>query len=87
MKSLLSLLPYIKKYQKKLTLGLIFIVLSISFSSLFPLIVGNGIDAIKSGISYSNIIFYSLMAIVASLIAGFFLYLVRQHVIVLFREI
>lgn len=87
MKSLLSLLPYIKKYQKKLTLGLIFIVLSISFSSLFPLIVGNGIDAIKSGISYSNIIFYSLMAIVASLIAGFFLYLVRQHVIVVSRDI
>lgn len=87
MKSLLSLLPYIKKYKKKLTLGIIFIIFSISFSSLFPLIVGNGIDAIKSGISYSNIIFYSLMAIVASLIAGFFLYLVRQHVIVVSRDI
>ncbi len=82
MKSLLSLLPYIKKYKKKLTLGFIFIVLSISFSSLFPLIVGNGIDAIKSGVTSSQIIFYSGMAIVAALIGGFFLYMVRQHIIV-----
>lgn len=87
MKSLLSLLPYIKKYKKKLTLGIIFIIFSISFSSLFPLIVGNGIDAIKSGISYSNILFYSAMAGAASLIAGFFLFLVRQHVIVVSRDI
>ena len=87
MKSLLSLLPYIKKYKKKLTLGFIFIVLSISFSSLFPLIVGNGIDAIKSGVTSSQIIFYSGMAIVAALIGGFFLYMVRQHIIVGSREI
>lgn len=87
MKSLLSLLPYIKKYRKKLTLGFIFIILSISFSSLFPLIVGNGIDAIKSGITTSGIIFYASMAIVAALIGGAFLYLVRQHIIVVSREI
>ncbi len=87
MKSLLSLLPYIKKYKKKLTLGFIFIVLSLSFSSLFPLIVGNGIDAIKSGVTSSQIIFYSGMAIVAALIGGFFLYMVRQHIIVVSREI
>lgn len=87
MKSLLSLLPYIKKYKKKLILGFIFIVLSISFSSLFPLIVGNGIDAIKSGVTSSQIIFYSGMAIVAALIGGFFLYMVRQHIIVVSREI
>jgi ATP-binding cassette subfamily B protein len=87
MKSLLSLLPYIKKYKKKLILGFIFIILSISFSSLFPLIVGNGIDALKSGISYTGIIFYSAMAIVAALIGGLFLYLVRQHIIVVSREI
>ena len=87
MKSLLSLLPYKKKYKKKLTLGFIFIVLSISFSSLFPLIVGNGIDAIKSGVTSSQIIFYSGMAIVAALIGGFFLYMVRQHIIVVSREI
>ncbi|MBN8569911.1 MAG: ABC transporter ATP-binding protein [Ignavibacteria bacterium] len=87
MKSLLSLLPYIKKYKKKLILGFIFIILSISFSSLFPLIVGNGIDAIKSGVTTSQIIFYSGMAIVAALIGGFFLYMVRQHIIVVSREI
>lgn len=87
MKSLLNLLPYIKKYKKKLILGFIFIILSISFSSLFPLIVGNGIDAIKSGVTTSQIIFYSGMAIVAALIGGFFLYMVRQHIIVVSREI
>lgn len=87
MKSLLSLLPYIKKYKKKLILGFIFIILSISFSSLFPLIVGNGIDAIKSGVTTSQIIFYSGMAILAALIGGFFLYMVRQHIIVVSREI
>lgn len=87
MKSLLSLLPYAKKYRKKLYLGFTFIILSISFSSLFPLIVGNGIDALKSGMAPSKIIFYSLMAVTSSLIAGFFLYMVRQHIIVVSREI
>ena len=87
MKSLLSLLPYIKKNRKKLTLGFIFIILSISFSSLFPLIVGNGIDALQSGVSSSKLIFYALMAVASTLIGGFFLYLVRQHIIVASREI
>jgi len=87
MKSLLSLLPYIKRYKKKLTLGFIFIFLSISFSSLFPLIVGNGIDALRTGISTSKIILYSLLAVASTLIGGFFLYLVRQHIIVVSREV
>jgi len=87
MKSLLSLLPYIKKYKRKLVLGFIFIFLSISFSALFPLIVGNGIDALKSGITYSKVIYYSISAIGAALISGFFLYLVRQHIIVVSREV
>ncbi len=87
MKSLLSLLPYIKKYRKKLLLGIFFSISSISFASLFPLIVGNGIDALKNGISTSRIIFYSLMAIASTLIGGFFLYLVRQHIIVVSREV
>lgn len=87
MKSLLSLLPYIKRYKKKLILGFLFIFISISFSALFPLIVGNGIDALKSGITYSKIIYYSIAAVTTSLISGFFLYLVRQHIIVVSREI
>ncbi|MBS1491883.1 MAG: ABC transporter ATP-binding protein [Bacteroidetes bacterium] len=87
MKALYSLLPYIKNYRKKLIMGCIFIFLSISFSSLFPLIVGNGIDALKSGATPSTIIFYSAMAVLSSLIAGIFLYLVRQHIIVVSRDI
>lgn len=87
MKSLLSLLPYIKKYKRKLILGFIFIFLSISFSALFPLIVGNGIDALKAGVTYSKIIFYAAVAITAALFSGFFLYLVRQHIIVVSREV
>lgn len=87
MKSLLSLLPYIKKYRKKLFLGFLFIFLSISFNALFPLIVGNGIDALRTGISTSKILFYSSMAVASTLVGGFFLYLVRQHIIVVSREI
>ncbi|MBX7046678.1 MAG: ABC transporter ATP-binding protein/permease [Ignavibacteria bacterium] len=87
MKSLLNLLPYVKKYRKKLLLGFIFIILSISFSSMFPLIVGNGIDALRTGVTYSKIIFYSLTAIASTLTGGFFLFLVRQNIIVVSREI
>jgi len=87
MKSLLHLLPYLKKYKKKLFLGITFIILSISFNALFPLIVGNGIDALREGVTESKIITYSLLAVASTLIGGFFLFLVRQYVIVVSREI
>jgi ATP-binding cassette subfamily B protein len=87
MKSLLNLLPYLKKYRKKLYLGFLFIFLSISFNALFPLIVGNGIDALNAGVTSSKILFYSAMAVASALLGGFFLYLVRQHIIVVSREV
>jgi len=87
MKSLLHLLPYLKKYRKKLYLGITFIILSISFNALFPLIVGNGIDALREGVTDSKIILYSLLAVASTLIGGFFLFLVRQNIIIVSREI
>ena len=87
MKSLLALIPYLKKHRKKLTLGFIFIVLSISANSLYPLVIGAAIDDLTNGTLRHSMLTYALTGVGLILISGFFLFLIRQNIIVVSREI
>lgn len=87
MKSLLALIPYIKKHRKKLTLGFIFIILSISANSLYPLIIGAAIDDLTNGTLRHSMLTYALTGVGLILISGLFLFLIRQNIIVVSREI
>lgn len=87
MKSLLPLIPYIKKYKARLLIGFVFILFSIGANSLYPLIIGAAIDDLTSGIYRYSMLEYALAGIGLIVVSGIFLFLIRQHIIVVSREI
>ncbi|MBL8006230.1 MAG: ABC transporter ATP-binding protein [Ignavibacteria bacterium] len=87
MKSLFPLIPYIKRYKKKLLTGFFFIILSVGANSLYPLVIGAAIDDLTSGIFRYSILTYALSGIGLVIFSGFFLFLIRQNIIVVSREI
>ncbi|HCA44081.1 MAG TPA: ABC transporter ATP-binding protein [Bacteroidetes bacterium] len=87
MNSLLSLLPYLKKYRKKIFIGYIFILLHLGLISIYPLIIGDAIDKITAGIYGSPVYMDILYALLLTVAGGFFLFLTRQNIIVMSREV
>ncbi len=87
MRSLLRLKPYLWRYRKTLLIGVIFVVISNIFSIFQPLLQGRAIDSLKHGIETHaidtwNLLGYAGLIIAFALIAGLFMFLVRQTVIV-----
>ncbi len=87
MNSLKALIPYLKKFKKKLSLGFIFIILSNSSDALYPLIIGAAIDDLTKGTLRHNLLTYALAGIVIVIVRGFFLFMTRQSLIITSREI
>jgi ATP-binding cassette subfamily B protein len=92
MKSLLRLLPYLRKYKRTLLWGLLTVVMSNVFTVFQPKIVGNAIDKLKIGLETKNIdgtslLIYAAVLVALNLIAGIFTYLTRQTIIVVSRHI
>jgi len=92
MKSLLRLLPYLKKYKRTLLWGFLTVVMSNVFTVFQPKIVGNAIDKLKVGLETKNIdgtslLIYAAILVALNLIAGIFTYLTRQTIIVVSRHI
>lgn len=87
MKQLLSLKPYLLKYKKNLWSGFFFIVLHNLFAVAAPTFIGKAVDGMSGALSLSAILtdvgFYFLL----TLLGGYFLYLVRQRIIVTSRHI
>lgn len=87
MKDLLPLVKYLKRYKLKLFIGFIFIVISISLQAVYPLVIGSGIQSITTGNPEYPLYYYAAVSITLILFGGFFLFLVRQTIIVVSREI
>ncbi|HLB01343.1 MAG TPA: ABC transporter ATP-binding protein [Bacteroidota bacterium] len=92
MKSLLYLLPYLKKYRRTLVWGLATVVGSNLFTVLQPKLVGNAIDDLKAGLESGNVdtgslLTYAGLIVALTLIAGFFTFLTRQTIIVMSRHV
>ncbi len=87
MKYLNRLKPYLKKYKKNLTIGLIVITISAIFTNLIPFVISKAIDEMRSGISSSSLAKYALLSVGFAVISGIFLYLTRQTIIIVSREI
>lgn len=87
MKSLFPLIPYLKKQKYKLLLGTVFVIISISLQSIYPLVIGNGIDAISKGDTSFSYMNYGLLSVGLIFVGGVFLFLTRRTIIVASREI
>ena len=100
MKDLSYLNKYLKKYKYYYTVGGLFILISTVFAIVPATLIREVFNLIENGYKeYSsgnillkeeilkNVIFYSLAIIIAALIRGMFMYLMRQTIIVASRKI
>lgn len=81
------LFPYLKRYRAKLAIGFIVITLSAIFTNLIPFVISKAIDQIKNHTEGTSLLNYALMTVGFAVISGIFLYLTRQMIIVVSREI
>ncbi|MBI2212091.1 MAG: ABC transporter ATP-binding protein [Acidobacteria bacterium] len=81
------LLGYLGRYRRDLALGAVCVIGAAAFSLAKPLIVGTAVDVLRSGVSRSAIIRFSLFYVGAALVQGVFLYLHRWIVIGASRKI
>jgi ATP-binding cassette, subfamily B, multidrug efflux pump len=87
MTHLRRLIPYLKRYKKKLFTGLLVISLSAIFTNLIPFVISKAIDQIKNNTAGPSLFKYALLTVGFAIISGIFLYLTRQLIIVVSREI
>jgi len=92
MKSLLRLKPYLWRYRKTLFWGLVAVVMSNIFTVFQPRLVGFAIDELKAGldsrtIDGASLLVYAAVIVGLNILAGFFMYLTRQTIIVVSRHI
>ena len=87
MDSLSYLNKYFLRYKTKLSLGVVFILVSNAAQVFIPIFLREGIDSIQQEVNYDKLFQYGLMIFGAAVIAGFFRFLIRQTIIVVSREI
>lgn len=93
MKSLLTLNHYFIKYKWLLLMGILFVSLSTIFGTYQGIIVRNGTDDVLKYIGEKNFsdtsvfIYHGLIIIGLALTSGFFMFLMRQTIIVMSRHI
>jgi ATP-binding cassette, subfamily B, multidrug efflux pump len=87
MKNLLSLKPYLLRYRKNLLAGFACVILTNLFSVIGPRYIGKAIDAMSGTFSMGSVASYLGLYVLFALLSGFFLFLVRQKIIVTSRLI
>jgi len=87
MKNLLSLKPYLLKYKNKLVAGFVYIILTNLFAVIGPNYIGRAIDTMNKHFVLSDVLGYAGLYFLYALLSGFFLFLVRQNIIVASRYI
>lgn len=98
MRALKALNPYIWKHKKLLFLGILFVIISNLFGVYPPQVVRGAVDYVaelmkggdlagKEGEIAKTLLLYGLLVIGLALARGFFLFLTRQTLIVMSREV
>ncbi|MBU0472863.1 MAG: ABC transporter ATP-binding protein/permease [Bacteroidetes bacterium] len=87
MTRLLTLNKYFKRNKGKLSLGILFILISDLTQVYIPLVLKDSIDTFKNNPSIDLIINYAIIIFVLAVVSGFFRYMIRQTIIVVSRKI
>lgn len=92
MRSLLRLLPYLRRHRRALLVGLLTVIGSNLFTVVQPIFLGRAVDAFSAGISQGTAVAGDLLQwagliVGFSLIAGTFTFFTRQTIIVASRHI
>ena len=85
--SLKTLNKYFLRYKLKLSLGILFILLSNIAQVYIPIILKDSIDLLKNDISKEVLLKHAMLIVGVALVAGFFRFLIRTTIIIVSREI
>ena len=81
------LFPYLRRYWQQLAWGFVAIVIYNTVRALLPIVIGRAVDDLKTGITPHKIAFHSLRLLGLATISGIFLFITRQVIIGVSREI
>jgi len=87
MDDLRKLARYFRPYKIQLGIGIACILAGVLFNVTIPQIVGNAIDALRSGVTWTKITTAALETLGASLMSGVFLFLQRRLIIGVSRHV
>jgi len=87
MKNLFSLKPYLFRYWKNLLAGFFFIILTNFFAVAGPRYIRIAIDTMTGPFVMEDVAKNAELYVLFALVSGFFLFLVRQNIIVASRHI
>lgn len=87
MKHFRPLLPYLLRYRKRLIAGFIYIVVTNLLAVIAPKYIGMAIDGMKGSFGIDDILRPVALYLLLTALSGYFLYLVRQRIIVASRQI
>jgi ATP-binding cassette, subfamily B, multidrug efflux pump len=81
------LYPYLKRYKGSLVWGILTIVASVAFGLVNPLLIGRGIDSLRSAVTAGKVLTYGLLIVGFSALQGVFSYLQRMILVTLSRDV
>ncbi len=87
MEELKKFARYFKPYKWHVIVGIVFILFSMAFGLLVPYLVGKAIDDLSADVTWSKIIYYTLVILGVSLVSGIFLFWQRRLLINTSRHI
>jgi len=81
------LFPYFRRYRAKLVWGLLSILAAALFGLLSPLLIGRGVDALKTALAGGTVARYAALVVAAAVVQGVFTYLQRLILVTMSRDI
>jgi ATP-binding cassette, subfamily B, multidrug efflux pump len=80
-RSIASLIPYLRNYQLRLWVGVVCVTLSNLAATISPLILKTAIDQLSKSISTEGLLTYGLLILLFAVLEGIFLFLMRKIMI------
>jgi ATP-binding cassette subfamily B multidrug efflux pump len=86
-KELKPLIPYLKRYQRGILLGMSFVAVSIGFRAGIPLVLKYAVDSLTMGFNGRLLLSYAAMVVAITLVQGVFTFLMRWTLIGISRQL
>jgi ATP-binding cassette subfamily B multidrug efflux pump len=86
-KRLSALWPYLFRYRRKLSLGLLAIVGTVALGLASPLLLGSAVDSLRTEVSRSTLLGYAGLIVGVTLVQGMFGYTQRMILVGMSRDI
>lgn len=87
MEQLKKFARYIRPYRGVILLGIFFILVSMAFGLLIPLLIGQAVDDLNAEVTWNKLSYYALVILGVNLVSGVFLFLQRRLLINTSRHI